>query len=57
MEAASQHFGVPQLEPDDINTLLFQQLDQSRLVLINHDQIRADAEQVHVDPFATNALR
>jgi hypothetical protein len=55
METTPQHPGVSQLEPDDINTLLLQQLDQSRLVPIHHDQVRVDAEQVHIDPLAANA--
>jgi hypothetical protein len=56
MEPATQHFGVPQLQADYIQTPLLQEPDQSRLILIDHDQIRADAEQIHIDPVAANAL-
>ena len=40
MGPAAQHLGVPQLEGDDIETLLLQELDQGRLISIDHDQIR-----------------
>ena len=56
MKPATQHFGMPQLERDDIYALLLQQLDQCRLVLSTTDQVRVDAEQVHIDPLAANAL-
>jgi hypothetical protein len=56
MEPATHHSGVPQFKGEDIKTVLLQELDQPRLVSIDHDQIRADAEQVHIDPGAADAL-
>src|SRR5216684_5071290 len=56
MRPAAQHFGVAQFQGDYINTLLFQKLDESRLISIDHDQIRIDAECIHVDPVAPDAF-
>ena len=56
MELATHHSGVPQFKGEDIKTVLLQELDQPRLVSIDHDQIRADAEQVHIDLGAADAL-
>jgi hypothetical protein len=55
MVPATQHFGVPQLQANHIKTLFFQQFDQGSLVSIHHDQVRVNAEQVHIDPLAADA--
>ena len=39
MEATTHHFGMTQVQGDDIETLLLQEFDQTRLVFIDHDQI------------------
>ena len=52
----AQHFGVAQFKGNYIKTLLFQKLDEGRLISIDHDQIRANAECIHVDPVAPNAF-
>ena len=56
MESTTQHLGVPKLKRDDIEAVLLQEPDQSGLVSIGHDQIGIDAEQIHIDPIAANAL-
>ena len=56
MEPAAQHFGVPQFQGDYIKTLLLQKLYERRLISIDHDQIRIDAECIHIDPVTANAL-
>ena len=56
MKSAAQHLGVPQLQADNIKTLFLQESDQTRLVLIDYDQTRIDAEDIHIDPVATDAL-
>jgi hypothetical protein len=55
MVPAPQHFGVSQLQADYIKTLFLQEFDQGRLVSINHDQVRVDAEQIHINPLAADA--
>jgi len=44
MEPTAQHFGVSQFQGDDIKTLFLHKFDQGRLVLIDHDHIRINAE-------------
>ena len=44
MEPTAQHLGVPQFKGNYIKTLFLQKSDQTRLVLIDHDQIRINAE-------------
>ena len=56
MRPTTQHLGVAQFQGDYIKPLLFQKLDQSRLISIDYDQIRTDAECVHVDPVTPNAF-
>jgi hypothetical protein len=56
MRPAGQHLGVTQFQGDYIEPVLFQEPDESRLVSINYDQIRADAECIHVDPVAPHAF-
>ncbi len=57
MKSTSQHSGMPQFERDHIETLFFQKLDQTRVVELDHDQIRVDAEQIHIDPRTADRLR
>ena len=56
MEPTAQHFGVPQFQRDYIKTLLLQKFYESRLISIDHDQIRTDAECIHIDPVTANAF-
>ena len=56
MEPTAQHLGVPQLQRNDIYAVPLEDLDQHLLVSISHDQIRTDAEDIHVDPLAADAL-
>ena len=41
---------------DYIKPLFFSELYETRLIAINHDQIRIDAKCIHVDAVATNAF-
>src|SRR5262245_6756886 len=50
VEPTTQHFGVAQLYGDDVEPFLLQQLYERRLITIDHDQVRTDAECIHVDP-------
>ena len=36
--------------------MLLEELDERRLVSIDDDQIRIDAERIHIDPVATDAF-
>ena len=56
MKPATQHFGVPDFVRNHIQPMFLQHFDQSCLVLIDHDQVRIDAEQIHINPLATNAF-
>src|SRR4051812_1602365 len=56
MGSSAQQFGVPQLQRDYIETLLLQESYERRLISIDHDQIRINAECIHVDPVTANAL-
>ena len=56
MGPTTQHFGVPQFQGDHIKTLLLQKFHERRLIPINHDQIRTDAEGIHIDPVTANAF-
>ena len=57
MGPTPQHFGVPQFQGDYVKTLLLQKFYESRLISSDHDQIRIDAECIHVDPVTPNAFR
>jgi hypothetical protein len=56
MGPAAHQFGVPQFQGDYIETMLFQESYQTRLISIDHDQARSDAECIHIDPVTTNAF-
>jgi hypothetical protein len=56
MGPAAHHFGVTKFQRDYIKALLFQEFYESGLITINHDQIRIDAECIHVDPISANRL-
>ena len=56
MGSTAQQFGVPQFQGNHIKTLLLQEFYQRRLISIDHDQIRIDAECIHVDPIAADAF-
>ena len=57
MGPAAQHFGVAQFERNYIKTLLLQKFYEGRLISVDHDQIRIDAERIHIDPIAANAFK
>ena len=44
MEPTAQHFGVSQFQRNYLKTLFLHKFDQGRLVVIDHDQIRINAE-------------
>ena len=44
MVPTAQHFGVPQLQVDYVKTLLLEESDQCRLIRIDHNKIRVNAE-------------
>ena len=54
MKPATQHFGVSQFQGNHIQTMFLQELDQGCLVPVDHDKVRIDAEQIHIDPFTAN---
>jgi hypothetical protein len=56
MEPTTHHLGVPQFQGDYIKTLLLQKSYERRLIPIDHDQIRVDAECIHIDPVTTNGF-
>jgi len=56
MGPTAQHLGVPQFQRDHIETVLLQKPHESRLVSIHHDQIRIDAECVHINPVTTDTF-
>jgi hypothetical protein len=56
MEPTTHHLGVPQFQGDYIKTLLLQKSYERRLIPIDHDQIRVDAECIHIDPVTANGF-
>jgi hypothetical protein len=56
MGPTAHHFGVPNFQGDDIKTLFLQQSYESRLIPVDHDQIRTNAECIHIDPVTANAF-
>src|SRR6516162_10062877 len=57
MGSAAQQLGMPQSQWDDVKAALLEKLDERRLVSVDDNQIRANAERVHVDPIAADAIR
>src|SRR5215472_8349861 len=53
---SAQHLGVAQFQRDDVKPVLFQELYERRLIAVDHDQVRIDAEGIHVNPVAADAL-
>ena len=56
MGSAAQHLGMPQFQWDDVKAVLLEKLDERGLVSIDNNQIRTNAERIHIDPIATDAL-
>jgi hypothetical protein len=56
MGSAAQQLGMPQFQWDDVKAVLLEKLDERALVSVDDNQIRIDAERVHIDPIATNAF-
>src|SRR6516164_484679 len=56
MGAAAQQLRMPQFQCDDVKALLLEKLDERGLALVDDNQIRINAERVHIDPIATDAF-
>src|SRR6516162_5537724 len=52
----AQHLGVAQFQRDDVKSVLFQKLYERRLIAVDHDKVRIDAEDIHVDPVTADAF-
>src|SRR6516164_11665547 len=56
MGSAAQQLGMPQFQWDDVKAVLLEKLDERGLVPVDDNQIRINAERVHIDPIATDAF-
>jgi hypothetical protein len=55
MWSSAQQLGMPQFQWDDFKAVLLEQLDERWLIAVHDNQIRIDAEGVHIDPIAAYA--
>ena len=56
MGSTAQQLGMPQFQWDDVKAMLLEKLDEGGLVSVDDNQIRIDAERIHIDPIATDAF-
>ena len=56
MGTSPQHLGMPQSQRDDVKTVPFQKLDKRELISVDDNQIRTDAERIHINPVAADAF-
>src|SRR6476659_7382817 len=55
MGSAAQQLGMPQSQRDHVKAVLLKKFDERELVSVDDDEIRINAERVHIDPIATDA--
>src|SRR5258708_5099563 len=56
MEPTAHHLEMPKFQRDYIEPLPLQEFYESRLIPVDHDHIRIDAECIHIDPVAADAF-